>query len=115
MSKHARLETGIQRHLTEILRKDVKDPNIGFVTITAVKLTTDLSQLKVYFTVLTTNEDEKVATVEALERSKSFIRTTLAKRVEMRKSPNLIFVYDESLDRGNRIEAGLKNVLKDNE
>lgn len=110
MSKHARVENGIQRHLTEILRKDVKD-NLGFVTLTAVKLTTDLSQLKVYYTVLSTNEEDKVNTQAALERSKAFIRTTLAQRVDMRKSPNLIFVYDDSLERGNKIEQGLKNVL----
>ncbi len=111
MSKHARLENTIQRRLSEILRQDVKDPRLSFVTVTAVKLTIDLTQLKVYVTVLTDDETEKENAVQALNHSKAFIRTTLAQRIDMRKSPALTFVYDRSLERGNEIEAGLKKLL----
>ncbi len=111
MSKHARTESTIMRSLTRILREDVKDPAVGFVTLTAVKLTNDLSYLTIYYTAL--NADKRTATEKALERSKAYIRTTLGKHVQLRKLPNLVFKYDESLDRGNKIESGLKDVLKD--
>ena len=113
MSKHARLENTIIRSLTEILRKEVKDPAIGFTTVTAVRLTNDLSYLTIYYTNL--EEDKLENTAKALERSKAFIRTTLGKRVQMRKLPELIFKYDGSLAYGNKIESGLKKVIKDEE
>ena len=112
-SKHARLENTILRSLTQILRKEVKDPAIGFITITAVKLTSDLSYLTIYYTTL---DNEKIEdTSKALERSKAFIRNQLGKHVQIRKLPELIFKYDSSLEYGNKIESGLKKVLKDDE
>ncbi len=113
MSKHARLENNISRSLTKILRTEVKDPAIGFTTITAVKLAQDLSFLNIYYTTL--NEDKKEDTAKALERSKAFIRSALGRHVQIRKLPELHFKYDSSLEHGNKIEAGLKKVLKDEE
>jgi len=112
MSKIARLESDIKRSITEILRQDVKDPKVGFVTITDVRLTNDLSYLTVFYTNLDDDPKKRKTSSEALDRSKSFIRSLLAKRVQMRKSPNITFKYDESLDTGNRIEKGLKDVMK---
>jgi len=110
MSKVDHLQTLILRTLTDIYRKDVKDDQIGFLTITEVRLTNDYSYLTIYYTIL--GKDEKrAAALKALERSKSFVRSRLASRVKMRKSPEIIFKYDESLDYGNRIEQGLKEVL----
>ena len=110
MSKHLRLESTIQRTLTEIFMREVKDKSIGFITITEVRLTKDLGYLTVYYTILG-QDAKKDAAKRAIERSKAFIRSTLAHRVNMRKSPVLVFKYDESLDYGNRIEQGLKKVL----
>jgi len=110
MSKHLRLESTIQRVLTEIFMREVKDKSIGFITITEVRLTRDLSYLTVFYTILG-QDAKKDAAKRAIERSKKFVRTTLAHRVKMRKAPALIFKYDESLEYGNRIEQGLKNVL----
>lgn len=112
MSKLERLESTVLRTLTNILRKDVKDPALGFITITEVRITNDLSIMKVYFTVL---GDEKDETIQALERSKPFIRNQIGKNVTIRKLPEIHFIYDESLDYGNRIEKGLKKVLKKDE
>jgi len=114
VSKHLRLESTIQRALTEIFMRDVKDKSIGFITITEVRLTRDLSYLTVYYTILG-KDTKKDAAKKAIERSKSFIRTTLAHRVKMRKTPQLIFKYDESLAYGNKIEQGLKQVLSQEE
>ena len=113
MSKHARVETNLLRAITLILSREVKDPAVGFTTVTAVKLTSDLSYVTIYYTTL--DEGKREDTAKALERSKPFVRTALGKHVSMRKLPALVFKYDESLDRGNRIERGLKDVMKDDE
>ena len=110
MSKHLRLESTIQRALTEIFMREVKDKSIGFITITEVRLTKDLSYLTVYYTILGQNT-KKDAAKKAIDRSKAFIRQALAHKVEMRKSPVLVFKYDKSLDYGNKIEQGLKKLL----
>lgn len=110
MSKIPRLESTIQRTLSDIILKEVNDKSIGFITLTEIRLTKDLSYLTVYYTILG-QDAKKAAAKKALERSKAFIRTTLAHRVKMRKSPVLIFKYDESLDYGNRIEKGLREVI----
>lgn len=112
MSKHLRLESTLQRALSEIFMRDIKDKSIGFITITEVRLTRDLSYLTVYYTILG-KDTKKEAAKKAIDRSKAFIRTTLAHKVKMRKSPSLVFKYDESLDYGNRIEQGLKSLHKD--
>jgi len=110
VSKVQRLESTIQRTLSDIILKEVNNKSIGFITITEVRLTNDFSYLTVFYTILG-QDNKKLAAKKALEQSKSFIRITLAKRVKMRKSPVLIFKYDESLDYGNRIEKGLKEVI----
>ena len=95
----------IQRELSQILQFEVKNSKIGFCTITAVETTKDLSIAKVYVTFLgkdDTNYDKKM---EALERSKGFIRSLLAKRLTIRKVPELKFVLDTSLEYGNKIES----------
>jgi len=107
MSKLERLESTIQRTLSEILFKDIRNPHLNFITITEVRLTNDFSFLKIYFTVLG-GENKRIKVEEELKKSKVYIRRQLALKVKMRKSPNLIFKYDESLDYGNRIDKGLK-------
>lgn len=110
MSKIDHLQTNILRTLTDIYRRDVKDDAIGFLTITEVRLTNDLSFLTIYYTILG-SENKREAAQKALQRSSKFVRSRLAQRVKMRKVPQLIFKYDESLDYGNKIEEGLKKVL----
>lgn len=112
MAKLDHLQTQIQRALSRIYQTEVKDDRIGFITITAVRLTNDYSHLTIYWTTLG-KEEKRVATGKALERSKGYVRSMLAQQVKMRKSPELHFKYDESLDYGNKIEQGLKKVIKD--
>lgn len=88
----------------------MKDSSIGFLTITEVRLTNDYSYLTVYYTILG-QDAKREAAKKALERSKPFVRSRLANRINMRKSPQIVFKYDESLDYGNKIEEGLKKVL----
>lgn len=97
-----RLESSFVKEISYILMKEVKDEDIKFVTITGCDITNDLSFAKVYYTVL--DESKKESTKKALERAKSFIRGQVSKRIDIRHTPELIFVFDESIEYGNRIE-----------
>lgn len=114
MANIKRIESTILRTLTDIYRRDVKDQSLGFMTITAVRLTNDLGYLTIFYTILG-QDAKKESAKKALERSKSFVRRQLALKVNLRKNPNIRFKYDESLDYGNRIEEGLKKVIKKEE
>ena len=92
----------IQRELSDIIQMEVKDPAIGFCTITGVEVTNDLSIAKVYVPFLNKNPQKRM---EALQHSKGFIRTLLAKRLTVRKCPELQFVIDTSIEYGNKIES----------
>ncbi len=112
--KIQKLEKQIEIELSKILLTDVKD-DIGFVTITGVNLTNDLSFAKIYYSVLG-NEDKKNAVAKKLNKVKGFLRTSLGSRVQMRKVPELIFAYDESIEYGNKIEKIITEIKeKDNE
>ena len=99
--KKEKMNNIIQRELSIILQTEVKDPSIGFCTITGVDTTADLSISKIYVSFLNKNTKKSM---EALERSKGFIRTLLAKRLTIRKCPELHFILDTSLEYGNKIE-----------
>ena len=100
--KREKMNNVIQRELSAILQTEFKDPQIGFCTITDVDLTNDLSIAKIYVSFLNKNTKKSM---EALERSKGFIRSLLARRITIRKCPELHFVLDTSLEYGNKIES----------
>lgn len=107
--KIERINSNLQKEISYIISNEVKNPNIKFVTITAVDVTNDLSYAKVYFTTLT---DEK-ETLNGLKSAKGFIRKTLADRVELRHIPELEFIYDESIEYGKKIEEKIKEIHED--
>lgn len=98
--------------ISEVINKEVKDDDIKFVTINAVEITNDLSYAKVYFTNLIDADREKVT--KALNRASGFIRGKLFDMVEIRKMPELTFVYDESIAYGSKIEEIIKEINKEN-
>lgn len=104
--KIERINDNLQEAISYIIFHDVKNPNIKFVTITAVSTTSDLSYAKVYFTTL----GEKQDTLKALKSAKGFIRNELKEKVELRNIPELEFVYDESIEYGKRIEDKIKEI-----
>lgn len=110
--KKEKLNGIIQRELTEILATEVRDPKIGFITITDVEVTSDLSYAKVFVTFLGKNYKRRDG-MEALQRSNGFIRSLLAKRLTTRKVPELKFILDTSLDYGNHIESILNEIHKE--
>lgn len=107
--KIERINSNLQKEISYIISNEVKNPNIKFVTITAVDVTNDLSYAKVYFTTLT---DEK-ETLNGLKSAKGFIRKTLADRVSLRHIPELEFIYDESIEYGKKIEEKIKEIHED--
>ena len=100
--KLERINNNLVKELSYILASEVKDNDIKFVTITDCKVTNDLSFAKVYFTVF--NADRKKETLDALKGASGFIRKQLADRIELRHIPELQFVYDESIQYGQKIE-----------
>ena len=107
MNKIPHLESQCKRVLSDIIQNEVKE-DLDFITITDCHLTKDLSFLYVYFTLLNKEKLEKVS--NGLERAKGFIRTSLVNRVQMRKAPELIFKYDESYEKGTKIESLLREI-----
>ncbi len=105
--KIERLNHQFQEVISEILYKEVKNPDLKFVTITGCEITNDLSFCKVYFTVLgkDTNEIKK-----ELDNAASFIRGEISKRVEIRHTPELRFIFDESIEYGEKIEKIINEI-----
>jgi len=97
--------------ISKVIHEEVKDDDIKFVTITAVDISSDLSYAKVYFTNLIDSEREKVT--KALNKASGFIRGKLFDIVEIRKMPELTFVYDISIDYGNKIEKIIESINKE--
>lgn len=106
--KIERINSSIQREVSYILLNEVKDSNIKFVTVTAVKTTNDLGHSKIYVTTL--KEDLKMETMRALKNARGFIRSELANRIDIRHVPELEFIYDESIEYGKRIENKIKEI-----
>lgn len=104
----------IQKEVSEIIAFELKDPKIGFITITDVTVTNDLSIAKIYVSFLGQKAREE-AGMKALQRSKGFIRSTLAKRLSMRKCPELHFFIDDALEQGNKIEKLLFEINQKNQ
>jgi ribosome-binding factor A len=95
--------------ITGLLVKGIKDPRIGFVTITGVEVSDDLHLAKVFFTVVGSDTERK-ATEAGLNSARSYIRKEMGKQLRMRYVPDIIFRYDDSLDYGNKIDSILKEI-----
>lgn len=103
----------IKKELSQIIQSELKDPRIGFITVTGVDVTNEFSQAKVFLSVLGTDE-QKEETLKALTRSTGFIRSELGKRIRMRKIPELLFKIDESIDYGSKIQGLLQQINREN-
>lgn len=95
-----RLGVQFREILGELLVRSVKDPRVGFVTITTVRVTPDLSKAHVYYSTMGDREE----TQQGLQRAAGFLRTETGRQVRLRALPELIFHYDDSYDRGHRVD-----------
>jgi ribosome-binding factor A len=99
----------LKKEISQLLLREVKDPHIGFITITDVEVSKDLQIAKVYYTILG-DEKQLRESAQALKRVSRFIKRQLGKRLRMRYIPDIIFKYDHSLEYGNRINYILSHL-----
>lgn len=103
-----RLNHTYSEEISKILHDEMKDPDLNFVTITACDTTNDLSFAKVYYTVLQDSKKDVVAA--ALKKASPSIRSILSSRVNIRNTPELRFVYDDSIEYGRRIDEVIEKI-----
>ena len=114
MSRVERVAKELKKELSTIIHDEIKDPRLGFVTITRLELTADLRFAKVFYSVLGKDEDYK-KTKEALESSMGFIRREIAARIQLRFAPEFIFREDRTTEYSVRIEEILHEIKEHNE
>ena len=112
--RSARVGDQIKREISEIVQAELRDPGLGFVTITAVEVTADLKHASVYYSVLGTEEQKKSSGL-ALKRAAGFIQQQVGKRVRLKYLPALEFHYDRSLEYGEKIDRLLHQIEKEDE
>lgn len=98
----------IQRELSGLLRRELRDPRVGMVTLTAVDVSPDLSHAKIFFTIL--EKEKQGETTDALQRAAGFLRSQLAHRIKLYATPELRFVYDDSIERGAQLSQLIDSV-----
>jgi ribosome-binding factor A len=103
----------LREEIADIIIFKLKDPRIGFVTVTGVDVTDDIKIAVVYISIL--KEEEKKTTLEILNSAKSFIRSELSKRLRMKFIPSIEFRLDSSIEYGSRIETLLNDIRKKSE
>jgi len=111
MSRHDKLTEAIKKEVSCILHDEIKDPRLGFVTITKVELTPNYRYAKVFFSVLGQEQDCK-KTKEALDSALGFIRRLIAQRIRLRFAPEISFKEDKSSEYSFRIQEILEEIKK---
>jgi ribosome-binding factor A len=102
-----RINEALKEIIGDALAQELKDPRIGFVTLTGVDTAPDLSRAKVFVSVYG-KQAEKEATLEGLRAARPFLQRLIGDELPLRRIPTLEFLYDSSVDRGMRIQAMLK-------
>lgn len=109
MSRAARVGDLLKEELCDLLLRNIKDPRIGFVTITEVRVSADLRHARVYFVTHESGEEQR-RTLEGLESARGYLRGELGRRLSLRYVPDLSFTVDETLDHSFRIREILKSL-----
>ena len=112
MSPRAKVPSGRMRRVDEAVREvlsgymtgGLKDPRVGFVTVTGVRTSPDLSHARVFVSVLG-SDDERREALDGLDSSRGYLQAKVGEELRMKRTPTLEFSYDESIDRGMRISA----------
>ena len=99
----------IQEIISEIIHRRLKDPRLGFVTVTGVKVTRDLKTAKVYVSVMG-DDESKDKSLETLSHALPFVRKELGRRIRLRHTPEVLFEHDDSIQRGSRIDRLLEDL-----
>jgi len=102
-SRSQRMAEQVRRELAELVRDEIRDPRITWVSFNAVKVSRDISNAVVYITVL--NDEDRKPVLDVLNNAAGFLRHQLSSRIRSRIVPHLRFVYDESIERGTSMES----------
>lgn len=103
-----RINEIIKELISELVLSEIKDPRVGFVTITAVRVSADMSVAKVHYSVMG-DENDRAESHKGLVSARRFLRNEIARGLKVRTAPELRFVYDDSLDKSFRIEEKLRD------
>ncbi|MBR4420922.1 MAG: 30S ribosome-binding factor RbfA [Erysipelotrichaceae bacterium] len=103
MARTDKLDSLLLREISMIISKEINDPKLGFPTVTEVDVSPDLNNAKVYVSFLGKNYMKRDG-LDTLRRAKGHIKSELAKRLKLRKIPDLTFIVDDTLDKADRIE-----------
>ncbi|MCI9000803.1 MAG: 30S ribosome-binding factor RbfA [Clostridia bacterium] len=108
-TRFERINEELKKEISHIISYELKNPNVtGLISVTKAKITPDLKYAKIYVSMLNTKNETE--TLEGLKKSSGFIRTQIAKKMNLRITPELVFERDDSIEYGARIEAILKEI-----
>ena len=107
-----RVAEEMKREIAQILREELKDPRIGFITITSVEVTRDLRYAKVFISVYG-GEPVKKQSLEALNKASGFVRKEVGRRIQLRYTPEISFAFDNSIEHGAKISKLLTKIKKE--
>lgn len=112
-NRQGRIDEEFRKELSQLISFELKEPSVtGMVSVTKVKVTPDLKYAKVFVSIL--NSKNVKETLAGLKKSSGFLRSELAKRINLRNTPELVFELDESLEYGARIDKIINDLKKDN-
>ena len=111
MAKHraVRLAQSIKEEFSRMLREDIKDPRLGFVTVTDVEVAEDLRYAKIFVSILGQDQDVKNS-MEVLNHASGYVRSELGKTIRIRHIPEVSFHHDQSIKHGDRISKLLRDI-----
>ena len=109
-SRKDRVSEQIRRELAELIRTELKDPRVGMISLTDVEVTSDYAHAKVYFSTLA-GGDNLPAVMTGLQKASGFLRRELGKRISIHMTPQLHFVFDQSLERGADLSKLIQEAL----
>jgi len=107
-----RVQEALRQEISKIVQNELKDPRLGFLTITGVEITRDLRHAKVFFSTLGEMKDKRLA-LKGLNNAKGYIKGLISDRVKLRYMPQIEFKIDEALDRGQKIHDILEKIKKE--
>jgi ribosome-binding factor A len=107
-----RIAEQVREEVSQILSTEVADPGVGLVTVTRVKVTPDLSLARVYWTALG-DASQRKQTAKALSRAAGYVRRLLSARMTLRRSPEVQFIYDQSVAAQDRVEQILQELKEE--
>jgi len=114
MPRYQRVAQAIKEEVSNIIHDELKDPRLGFITVTEVELTPDLRFAKIFFSVLGSKEEQQKSK-KALDSSLGFVRKLVGERIRLRFVPEIIFKEDKSSEYSSRIQKVLDEIKEDDE